>query len=76
MHAYNRKCKVEKTDNNASECFNNWILPYRDKPALSMHEEIRCRLMKRFAKRKNEGNTWQKTIAPRIYKELDQTYKK
>ncbi|KAH9671368.1 SWIM-type domain-containing protein [Citrus sinensis] len=76
MDAYNRKCKVERTDNNASECFNSWILHYRDRPALSMLEEIRYRLMKRFTKRINEGNTWQKTIAPRIYKELDQTYKK
>ncbi|XP_015384963.1 uncharacterized protein LOC107176660 [Citrus sinensis] len=64
------------TDNNASKCINNWILPYRDMPALSMLEEIRCRLMKRFTKRRNEGNTWQKNIAPRIYKELDQTFKK
>ncbi|KAH9655260.1 SWIM-type domain-containing protein [Citrus sinensis] len=76
MHTYDRNCKVEKTDNNASECFNSWILPYRDRPALSMLEEIRCRLMRRFTKRRNEGNTWQKTIAPRIYKELDQTFKK
>ncbi|KAH9749969.1 SWIM-type domain-containing protein [Citrus sinensis] len=76
MHTYDRNCKVERTDNNASECFNSWILPYRDRPALSMLEEIRCRLMRRFTKRRNEGNTWQKTIAPRIYKELDQTFKK
>ncbi|KAH9718054.1 SWIM-type domain-containing protein [Citrus sinensis] len=76
MHTYDRNCKVERTDNNASECFNSWILPYRDRPALSMLEEIRCRLMKRFTKKRNEGNTWQKTIAPRIYKELDQTFKK
>ena len=76
MHTYDRNCKVERTDNNASECFNSWILPYRDMPALSKLEEIRCRLMKRFTKRRNEGNTLQKTIAPRIYKELDQTFKK
>ncbi|KAK9181033.1 hypothetical protein WN944_024170 [Citrus x changshan-huyou] len=76
MHAYDRNCKVERTDNNASECFNSWILPYKDRHALSMLEEIRCRLMKRFTKRRNEANNWPKTIAPRIYKELDKTYKK
>ncbi|KAK9227627.1 hypothetical protein WN943_012681 [Citrus x changshan-huyou] len=76
MHAYDRNCKVERTDNNASECFNSWILPYRDRPVLSMLEEIKCRLMKRFTKRRNEANSWPKTIAPRIYKELDKTYKK
>ena len=32
--------------------------------------------MKRFTKRKNEVNAWPKTVAPRIYKELDKTYKK
>lgn len=32
--------------------------------------------MKRFTKRRNEANTWPKTVAPRIYKELDKTYKK
>ncbi|KAH9715583.1 SWIM-type domain-containing protein [Citrus sinensis] len=57
-------------------CFNSWILPYRDRLALSMLEKIRCRLVKRFTKRRNEGNTWQKTIALRIYKELDQTFEK
>ncbi|KAH9700194.1 SWIM-type domain-containing protein [Citrus sinensis] len=41
MHACDRNCKVERTDNNASECFNSWILPYRDRPVLSMLEEIR-----------------------------------
>ncbi|XP_024046765.1 uncharacterized protein LOC112101076 [Citrus clementina] len=76
MHAYDRNCKVERTDNNATECFNSWILPYRDRPVLSMLEEIKCRLMKIFTKRRNEANSWQKTIAPRIYKELDKTYKK
>ncbi|KAK9208792.1 hypothetical protein WN944_001152 [Citrus x changshan-huyou] len=76
MHAYDRNCKVERTDNNVSKCFNSWILPCRDRHVLSMLEEIRCRLMKRFTKRRNEANSWPKTIAPRIYKELDKTYKK
>ncbi|KAH9658366.1 SWIM-type domain-containing protein [Citrus sinensis] len=76
MHAYDRNCKVERTDNNASECFNNWILPYRDRPVLSMLEKIRCRLIKRFTKRKNEANAWAKSVAPRIYKELDKFYNK
>lgn len=32
--------------------------------------------MKIFTKRKNKANTWLKTVVPRIYKELDKTYKK
>ncbi|KAK9193218.1 hypothetical protein WN944_003915 [Citrus x changshan-huyou] len=47
-----------------------------DRPVLSMLEEIRCRLMKRFTKRKNEAKAWAKSVAPRIYKELDTSYKK
>ena len=76
MYAYDINCKVERTDNNASECFNSWILPYRDRLVLSVLEEIRCRLMKRFTKRRNEANAWAKIVAQRIYKELDKTYKK
>ena len=46
MHTFDRNCMVDRTDNNASECFNSWILAYRDRPCLTMLEEIRCRLMK------------------------------
>ena len=60
MHAYDKNCKIKRTDNSASKCFNSWILPYIDRPTLSMLKEIRCRLIKRFTKRRNEGNTWEK----------------
>ena len=76
MHVYDKNCKVERTNNNESEYFNSWILPYRYRHVLSMLEEIRYRLIKRFIKRRNKANSWPKTIAPIIYKELDKTYKK
>ncbi|KAH9751096.1 SWIM-type domain-containing protein [Citrus sinensis] len=75
MHTYDRNCMVDRTDNNASECFNNWILAYRDRPCLTMLEEIRCRLMKRFTKRRNEAATWKKQLTPKVLKDLDKKNK-
>ncbi|KAK9211410.1 hypothetical protein WN943_000786 [Citrus x changshan-huyou] len=71
MHTYDRNCMVDRTDNNASECFNSWILPYRDMPCLTMLEEIRCRLMKRFTKRRHEAATWKRQLTPKVVRELD-----
>ena len=68
FHAYDKKCKVERIDNNGSELFNRWILPYKDMPILPMLEEIACRLIKRLIKIRNEANTWPKTIVLKIYK--------
>lgn len=41
-----------------------------------MFEEIRCRLIKQFIKRRNEVNTWPKTIAPKIHIGIYKTYNK
>ena len=71
MHTYDTNCMVDRTDNNASECFNSWILAYRDRPCLTMLEEIRCRLMKRFTKRRNEAATWESPLTPKVLKHLD-----
>ncbi|XP_024037036.1 uncharacterized protein LOC107174971 [Citrus sinensis] len=65
MHTYDRNCMVDRTDNNTSECFKSWILAYRDRPCLTILEEIRCRLMKRFTKRKNEAATWKSPLTPK-----------
>ncbi|KAH9768456.1 SWIM-type domain-containing protein [Citrus sinensis] len=75
MHTYDRNCMVDQTDNNASECFNNWILPYRDRPCLTMLEEIICRLMKRFTKRRHEAATWKGQLALKVVRELDKKRK-
>ena len=68
-------CMVDRTDNNASKCFNGWILPYRDKPCLTMLEKIRCKLMKRFTKRRNEAATLKKQLTPKVLKELNKQNK-
>ncbi|KAK9227179.1 hypothetical protein WN943_012228 [Citrus x changshan-huyou] len=75
MHTFDRNCMVDRTDNNASECFNSWILAYRDRPCLTMLEEIRCRLMKRFTKRRHEAATWKGQLTPKVVRELDKKRK-
>ncbi|XP_024039462.1 uncharacterized protein LOC112098087 [Citrus clementina] len=66
---------VDRTDNNSSECFNSWILPYRDRRCLKMLEEIRCRLMKQFTKRRHEAATWKGQLTPKVVRELDKKRK-
>ena len=71
MHIYDRNCMVDRANNNTSECFNNWILPYQDRPCLTMLKEIRCRIMKQFTKRRNEAAIWKGQLTPKVLKELD-----
>ncbi|KAK9205168.1 hypothetical protein WN943_015435 [Citrus x changshan-huyou] len=75
MHTFDRNCMVDRTDNNASKCFNSWILAYRDRPCLTMLKEIRCRLMKRFTKRRHEAATWKGQLTPKVVRELDKKRK-
>ncbi|KAK9232485.1 hypothetical protein WN943_022731 [Citrus x changshan-huyou] len=72
-HEYDKNCKVDRTTNNTSECFNSWILPHREKPCLTMVEEIRCMFMTLFTERKKEAQSWT-NIPPRVKKELDAAY--
>ncbi|KAH9743893.1 SWIM-type domain-containing protein [Citrus sinensis] len=72
-HEYDKNCKVDRTTNNTSRYFNNWILPHREKPCLTMLKEIRCMFMTLFTERKKEAQSWT-NIPPRVKKELDATY--
>ncbi|KAH9762042.1 SWIM-type domain-containing protein [Citrus sinensis] len=72
-YEYDKNCKVDRTSNNTSECFNNWILPHRDKPCLTMLEEIRCMFMTLFTERRKEAQSWS-NIPSRVKKELDEAY--
>ena len=71
MHTYDTNYMVDRTDNSASECFNSWILAYRDRPCLTMLEEIKCRLIKQFTTRRNEAATWKSPLTPKVLKHLD-----
>ncbi|KAK9175831.1 hypothetical protein WN944_027841 [Citrus x changshan-huyou] len=66
-YEYDNNCKVDRTSNNTSECFNSSILPYREKPCLTMLEEIRCMFMTLFTERIKEAQSWS-NIPPRVKK--------
>ena len=42
---------------------------------LTMLEEIRCKLMKRFTKRRNEAATWKSQLMFKVLKQLDKKNK-
>ncbi|GLT87520.1 hypothetical protein SLE2022_055990 [Rubroshorea leprosula] len=56
--------------NNLCECYNRVILDARDRPALSMNEELRSKLMKRFYRRRKLGEKFPGKVCPRIVKKL------
>ncbi|XP_052289946.1 uncharacterized protein LOC127899849 [Citrus sinensis] len=72
-HEYDKNCNVDRTTNNTSKCFNSWILPHREKPCLTMLEEIRCMFMTLFTERKKEAQSWT-NVPPRVKKKLDAAY--
>ena len=72
-HGYEKNCKVDCTTNNTSEYFNSWILPHREKPCLTMLEEIICMFITLFTERKKEAQSWT-NIPPRVKKELEDAY--
>ena len=52
-HAMDTTCKTDLIVNNISEVFNNYILEQRDKPIGTMIEQIRLKLMARYANHRN-----------------------
>jgi len=54
-----------------SEAFNNIIVEARSKPIVSMMEEIRLYMMKRWAENKSKAKSFKNTICPRIKTRLD-----
>ncbi|KAH9659600.1 SWIM-type domain-containing protein [Citrus sinensis] len=64
-HEYDKNCKVDCTSNNTSNCFNNWILPHREKPCLTTLEDIRYMFITLFTERRKEAQSWS-NIPPRV----------
>jgi len=69
------KVKVDSVDgdtlyNNTSETFNNVIIDARGKPVITMLEEIRLYMMKRWPTNKTRVLTLQQSICPKIQKRL------
>jgi len=71
------QAKCDMLVNNMSEAFNNVIMDARSKPIISMQEDIRLYIMKRWSKnrskvQKYEGDICRK-IRARLSKESEQT---
>ncbi|RYR13381.1 hypothetical protein Ahy_B04g070407 isoform A [Arachis hypogaea] len=58
--------KVDTLVNNMSESFNAAIVDAREKPIVTMLEEIRVKLMTRWAENKDLAQNYSGTILPRI----------
>ena len=50
--------KYDVVVNNITECFNSWILEARHKTIITMHKEIRVKMMKRIGQMREFCNTW------------------
>ena len=69
MFKYNTKCDV--LVNNMSETFNSVIIGPREKPIVSMLEDIRGYLMDRWAKNRAKIEEYSEEVLPRIKKMLE-----
>jgi hypothetical protein len=67
---FNTHAKSSLLHSNTCESFNSWIKKYRDQTILTMLEEIRCKLMKRYVKKKEMINSMEEALGPKIRKKL------
>ncbi|XP_050229266.1 uncharacterized protein LOC126678406 isoform X2 [Mercurialis annua] len=58
------RCKCDMVDNNVAETFNSWVNEFRDRPPITLLEEIRKKVMTRIAHYKNFTSTWQADFSP------------
>lgn len=65
---YKVGCKSDMVDSNVSETFNGWILKPKQKPIISMLENIRLMVMKRLLAIRAFQAKWMIDIAPKALK--------
>jgi hypothetical protein len=69
---FSTRCKCDVVDNNMAETFNAWILEARQKPIISMLEDIRVMVMNRMGEKRRFGsNGWVNHIAPRVMDKVE-----
>lgn len=68
---YSPRSKVNRMDNNMSECFNRWIEEARDKPILTVIETIRRQLMVRYVQRLAYSQKFKGKLCPNIGKKVE-----
>ncbi|XP_043705494.1 uncharacterized protein LOC122655357 [Telopea speciosissima] len=67
-HAFDFSCKSDHITNNMTESLNNWIGDVRSKPILSLIDEIRVKLMRRFYKRYSHAMKQEGIVTPSVQK--------
>jgi len=71
------QAKCDTLVNNISEAFNSVIVDARSKPIISMLEDIRLYIMKRWSKNRSKVQKYEGDICPKIHarlsKESEQT---
>ena len=72
MAHIDERVECESIDNNISETFNSYILPYRGKRIIEILESIRKALMKRMARKSDLFFNTSDQICPRIRKLLEE----
>ncbi|ERN01960.1 uncharacterized protein LOC18430058 [Amborella trichopoda] len=69
--AYFLGSRYSHLTSNMAESFNAWILSAREKPIITICEEIRIQLMTRFEEKRELGNTWSGMLVPKPQELLD-----
>jgi hypothetical protein len=67
---FNTHAKSSLLHNNTCESFNSWIKKYRDQTILTMLEDIRCKLMRRYVRKKEMISGMEEALGPKIRKKL------
>lgn len=58
-----------------AEAFNGWILDSRQLTIVSILEEIRLKVMRRIASKRQFVDTWISNLSPTAFKKLEKTSK-
>lgn len=70
-HAFDHRGKSEHITNNMTESFNQWITMVRNKPILTIVDQIRVKLMCRLQRRYEKGCSYNGKVPPNVKKRLD-----
>ena len=73
---FNYFSRVDTLVNNMCECFNSVIVEAREKPIVSMLEDIRVYLMNRWSDNRQSIVTYAGKILPKINKKIEREFDK
>jgi hypothetical protein len=68
---FNTSTKCDLLHNNLAECFNSWILKFRDKTILTILEGIRSNLMRRYQRKRDAIRVMEENVGPKIKEKLE-----